>query len=334
MRALPERLFDQAGRRGAALALRYKRLGIWHGVTWGEYASRVRCVAAALAAGGLRPRESVAILGENCPEWLYCSLGVMSAGGVSCGVYPTSAPEQVQYILEHSEARVLFVENEEQLEKVMPILSATRVERLVVWDEKGLWGFEGARVSFFPAFLAEGEKSLAGRPDLVEQRLAAIDPDDTAMIIYTSGTTGPPKGAMLSHANTLFMGEAIQKTNGLRIDDDLVSYLPLAHVYENLGTVMEHLLIGYLVNFVENLDTLFLNLREISPTYFASVPRIWEKLASTIELRMADSTPLKRLLYRIALRVGRRYVRAARRPRPICSTSSRRWESHFSRGTG
>src|SRR5258708_39381236 len=117
---------------------------------------------------------------------------------------------------------------------------------------------------------------------------------------------------MLSHANTLFMGEAIQKTNGLRIDDELISYLPLAHVYENLGTVMEHLLIGYVVNFVENLDPLFLKLREISPTYSASVPRICAKLASTIELRMADSTSLARLLCWIAMLVRRRYVRLAR----------------------
>jgi long-chain acyl-CoA synthetase len=329
MRALPDRLFDQARRRADALALRYKRLGIWHRVTWGEYASQVRHVAAALIAAGLRPRESVAILGENCPEWLYCSLGAMSAGGSSCGIYSTSAPEQVQYILQHSEARVLFVENEEQLEKVLPILPATRVERVVVWDEKGLWGFQGARVSFFDAFLAEGENALTARPDVVEQRLAAIDPNDTAMIIYTSGTTGPPKGAMLSHANTLFMGEAIKETNGLRIDDVLVSYLPLAHVYENLGTVMEHLLIGYVVSFVENLDTLFMNLREISPTYFASVPRIWEKLASTIELRMTDSTRLKRTLYRIALHVGRRYVRAERNGSPSVALRAARLATYW-----
>jgi long-chain acyl-CoA synthetase len=286
-------------------------------------------VAAALIAGGLRPRENVAILGENCPEWLYCSVGVMSAGGASVGVYSTSAPEQVQYLLEHSEARVLFVENEEQLDKVLPVIENTRVERVVVWDEKGLWGFQGARVSFFEAFLAEGEKVLAAQPGIVEERLAEIATADTAMIIYTSGTTGPPKGAMLSHANTLFMGEAIQRTNGLRVDDELISYLPLAHVYENIGTVMEHLLMGYRVNFVETLDTLFLNLREVSPTYFASVPRIWEKLASTIELRMADSTVVKRVLYRIAMKVGRRYVRAARNSGPSVPLRAARWATYW-----
>jgi long-chain acyl-CoA synthetase len=311
-RIIPDRLFEQARLRGDALALRHKLLGIWRRVTWGQYASRVRAVAAGLLSAGLRPRENVAILGENCPEWLYCSLGAMTAGGATCGVYPTSAPEQVQYVLSHSEARVLFLENEEQLEKVLPVLSGTRVERAVVWDEKGLWGFKDPRVCFFDGFLEEGERYLAAHPGVVEERRAATDPGDTAMIIYTSGTTGPPKGAMLSHANALFMSDALLDANGLEATDDLVSYLPLAHVYENLSTVMQHARLGYVVNFVESLDTLFQNLREVSPTYFASVPRIWEKLASTIELRMADSTLLKRALYRLAVDVGRRQVRAER----------------------
>jgi long-chain acyl-CoA synthetase len=241
----------------------------------------------------------------------------MSAGGATCGVYPTSAPEQVQYVLEHSEARFLFVENEEQLEKVLPVLPRTRVERVIAWDEKGLWGFQDARVSFFGGFLEEGRRLLAASPDALERRVAAIDPGDTAMIIYTSGTTGPPKGAMLSHANTVFMADALVDVNGANVGDELVSYLPLAHVYENLGSVMQHLRIGYVVNFVESLDTLFQNLREVSPTYFASVPRIWEKLASTIELRMADSTLVKRGLYRLAVDVGRRWVRATADGKPV-----------------
>jgi long-chain acyl-CoA synthetase len=130
------------------------------------------------------------------------------------------------------------------------------------------------------------------------------------MIIYTSGTTGNPKGAMLSHGSALFMSEALVQAYGARRDDDVISYLPLAHIYENLGSLLLHLEVGFIVNFVESLDTLFQNLREVSPTYFASVPRIWEKLASTIELRMADSTWVKRTLYKLAVKVGRRWEEA------------------------
>jgi long-chain acyl-CoA synthetase len=315
-RTLPDLFFQQALQRGEALAIRYKKLGIWHRVSWREYAERVREVSAALLAFGLKPQENVAVLGENSPEWLYCHIGIMSAGGATCGVYPTLAPEQIRYLLDHSEARLLFLENEEQLEKVLPILPQTRVERVVVWDPKGLWGFEDPRVAFFGDFLEQGKALRAASPEEVERRRAAIQARDTAMIIYTSGTTGPPKGAMLSHHNVLFMADALREPFGATPEEEIVSYLPLAHIYENLNTVLQAIQIGYVVNFVESLDTLFPNLREISPTYFASVPRIWEKLASTIELRMADSTAVKRLLYRLAVRVGRRYVRARRQGKP------------------
>jgi long-chain acyl-CoA synthetase len=309
-------LHDQASRRGSAIALRHKALGIWHPVTWSEYAENVRKVAASLVAFGLRPQENVAVLGENRPEWLYTSLGIMAAGGATCGIYPTSSPEQILYLLDHSEARVIFVENEEQLEKVLPILPQTQVERMVVWDAKGLWGFKDPRVVFHEDFEKEGDALRIAQPGRLEETLARVAPEDTAMIIYTSGTTGNPKGAMISHGSALFMSEALIDANGAKIDDDLISYLPLAHIYENLGSVLQHLRVGYIVNFVESLDTLFQNLREVSPTYFASVPRIWEKLASTIELRMADATLLKRALYKVAVNVGRRWE-AARGKGPV-----------------
>ncbi len=310
VRSLPGLLYEQASRRGDAIAIRHKALGIWHRVTWSEYAENVRKVAASLLSFGLRHQENVAVLGENRPEWLYTSLGIMAAGGATTGIYPTSSPEQILYLLDHSEARVIFVENEEQLEKVLPILPQTKVERMVVWDAKGLWGFEDPRVVFHEDFEKEGDALRIAEPGRLEETLARVAPEDTAMIIYTSGTTGNPKGAMISHGSALFMSEALIDANGARIDDDLISYLPLAHIYENLGSVLQHLRVGYIVNFVESLDTLFQNLREVSPTYFASVPRIWEKLASTIELRMADATLLKRSLYRLAVRVGRRWEEA------------------------
>ena len=307
-RTLPDLFFRRVAERGDRLALRYKALGIWHRVSWREYGEAVRRVAAGLRAFGLRPRERVAVLGENRPEWLYCQLGIMSAAGATVGIYPTSSPEQVQYLLNHSEARLLFLENEEQLDKTLGILSATGVERAVVWDAKGLWGFADERVQFLDDFLKRGQMFLDDHPGHLEARLASIRPDDTAMIIYTSGTTGPPKGAMLSHANILWTTDALLQVNPGRDDDEVISYLPFAHIYENLVSVFQAIRVGYVVNFVESLDTLFQNLREVSPTYFASVPRIWEKLASGVELRMADSTWLKRTLYRFAVNIGRRYA--------------------------
>jgi len=301
--------FRQVGERGDRLALRYKALGIWRRVSWREYGEAVRKVAAGLLAFGLRHQENVAVLGENRREWLYCHLGIMSAAGATCGIHPTSAPEQTQYLLNHAEARLLFLENEEQLDKTLGILPNTRVERVVVWDAKGLWGFTDERVQFFDDFLRQGQTFLEAHPERLEERLASIQPDDTAMLIYTSGTTGPPKGAMLSYANILWVTDALLRANPARENDEVISYLPFAHIYENLISVFQAIRVGYVVNFVESLDTLFQNLREVSPTYFASVPRIWEKLASTVELRMADSTRLKLSTYRLAVAIGRRYAR-------------------------
>jgi long-chain acyl-CoA synthetase len=301
---------EQVARQGDRLAIRFKEYGIWHRVTWRQYGDEVRRVAAALLAFGLRHQENVAVLAENRPEWLYCHLGIQTIGGATCGIYPTSSSDQILYLLNHSEARLIFVENEEQLDKVLAIVGQTRVERIVVWDAKGLWGFSEERVTFFADFLKQGQSFAESQPGAVDERLAVVGPADTAMIIYTSGTTGPPKGAMLAHGSILWVSQAFLSVNPVTQRDEVVSYLPFAHIYENLISVFGPLRLGYVVNFVESLDTLFQNLREISPTYFASVPRIWEKLASTVELRMADSTRLKRSMYRLAVAIGRRYARA------------------------
>ena len=293
---LPGLFFDQVRRRGQAIALRHKERGIWKRILWSEYGERVRAVAAAVRAFGVRPGENVAVLGENRPEWLYCHLGIMAAGAATCGIYPTSSAEQVEYLLGHCEARLLFLEDEEQLEKVLAVLPRTRVERAVVWDPKGLWGFSDPRVVLFDAFLGTAQPT----------DLPAIDPEATAMIIYTSGTTGPPKGAMLSHRNIDAVSRALLAAYPLTEDDEAISCLPFAHVYENLISVFQAVRVGYTVNFVERAETLFQNLREISPTYFAHVPRLWEKLASSVELRMQDATPLKRALYRWAMRTKMR----------------------------
>jgi long-chain acyl-CoA synthetase len=313
-RTLPQLFAQQVARLGDRLAIRFKDYGIWHRVTWRQYGEEVDRVAAALLAFGLGRQENVAVLGENRPEWLYCHLGIQTAGGATCGIYPTSAPEQIKYLLNHSEARLLFVDNEEQLDKALPVVGETRVERVVVWDAKGLWGFADDRVLFLDDFLKQGKTFADAHAGAVVERREQGEPDDTAMIIYTSGTTGPPKGAMLSHASILWGTASAQQLNPVTEDDEVVSYLPFAHVYENLISVFGGVRAGYVVNFVESMDTLFQNVREISPTYFGSVPRIWEKLASTVDLRMDDSTWVKRTLYRWAVRVGRRYARVKYQP--------------------
>ena len=306
----PDLFFAQVEALGDKVALRHKNYGIWNPITWREYGERVTDLAAGLLARGLAPGERVSILGTNRPEWLIGHLGTMTAGGVTCGIYPTSSAEEIHFVVSHSESRLLFVEDEEQIDKILEVIDLLEDVTIVVWDEKGLFGFSHPRIMFLDAFLEEARAFRQAHPRAVEERLAGVSPDDTAMIIYTSGTTGRPKGAMISHRNILFITESFTAVMPSGPDDEMLSYLPLAHIYENLITVFQAVWSGCTVNFVESLDTLAANLREVSPTIFVSVPRIWEKFVSMVEIRMADSTWLKRRLYRLALNVGLAWVKA------------------------
>jgi len=310
--SFPTLFFEQVERFGDRVALRKKKYGIWNRISWREYGRQVRTAAAGLLAGGLQKGDRVAILGDNRPEWLICHLACMSCGGVTVGVYATSSPEQLLYELEHSEARFLFVENEEQVNKALQILPDIHLEQIIVWDTKGLWGFSHKEISFFDGFLQGGRDWLEKHPNGISERLSRIEPEDTAMMIYTSGTTGRPKGAMLSHKNIMFIIRSIMEANPVYPTDEMISYLPLAHIYENAISLFQAVAAGSTVSFVESMDTLPQNLREVSPTMFASVPRIWEKFASAIELRMSDATLLKKAMYRLAIRTGLRYVGLAK----------------------
>ncbi len=309
IKSFPELFFKQVERKGDSIALRHKKYGIWKRISWNEYGQTVREVGAGLIRYGIQSGDRVSILGDNRPEWLICHLATMSVGGATCGVYPTNSPEQVAYVVGHSESRLLFAENEEQVDKVLQIIDRFPELLVVVWERKGLWGFSHERIIFFDDFLKSAREYLKERPNCVEERTASIDPEDTAMIIYTSGTTGPPKGAMLTHRNILRLTEAFTRIYGFSDRDEMLSYLPLAHIYENLISLFQAIWAGGTVNFVESIDTLAQNLREVSPTIFCSVPRIWEKFASMIYIRMSDSTPLKRLLFKLAVGVGLKYIK-------------------------
>ncbi len=187
---------------GNLIALRYKKLGIWHDVSWEQYGQRVKKVCLGLLSLGLKPGECVSVIGENSPEWVYIDLGTMHAGGVTVGVYATNSWEQCQYAVDHSESRFYFVENEEQLDKALRFRAKVpRMEKIIVWDLKGLKQFQDPMVMSFEEFLSVGKEFEQKNPALFAQRWSAVKPDDLARLIYTSGTTGPAKGAMLTHYN-------------------------------------------------------------------------------------------------------------------------------------
>jgi long-chain acyl-CoA synthetase len=306
--ATTPQVFQQTVNRfGPRVALRHKHLGLWRDISWDAYFAGVRQIACALMALGVGKGDRVAIIGDNGPEWVMADLGIQCAGGVSVGIYATSAAPQVEYVVQHSEAVCLFVENEEQLDKWLHFRERSpQLRRVVVWDLEGLRHFQDPLVTTFEDFLEEGRLAEAANPGGLMARMRQVDPGDLAVLIYTSGTTGPPKGAMLSHANVTWMARAVTRENPIHDRDEVLSFLPLCHIFERLFSVFVHIAHGYVVNFVEKPDTVSDNMVEVSPTVGYAVPRIWEKYASAAQIRMTDATWFKRRAFTLALAVGRR----------------------------
>jgi long-chain acyl-CoA synthetase len=314
----PQVLQQTVTRLGPRVALRHKHLGLWRDISWDAYFARVRQLACALTALGVEKGDRVAIIGDNGPAWVMADLGIQCAGGVSVGIYATSAAPQVAYVVQHSEAVCLFVENEEQLDKWLLFRErAPRLRRVVVWDLEGLRHFQDPLVTTFEDFLEAGRRAEAADPGVLPARMRQIVPGDLAVLIYTSGTTGPPKGAMLTHANVTWMARAVTRDNPIHERDEVLSFLPLCHIFERLFSVFVHIAHGYVVNFVEKPDTVGDNMVEVSPTVGYAVPRIWEKYASGAQIRMTDATWFKRRAFALALAVGRRRADRIMRSAPV-----------------
>lgn len=315
---VPQMLLYKAAKLGDQTAMRAKEFGLWRDISWADYGRKSKLVGMGLIALGVEPGDVVAVIGENCPEWLFADMGAMMAGGVTAGIYTTNAAEECGYVLTHSEAKVYIVENEEQLDKALEVRDdCPALEKIIVIDTEGLRHFTDSMVMDFEELLALGEEYEKDHPEIFEARLAARKPNDLALLIYTSGTTGPPKGAMLSHRNVLWAVGAITKAMPLYGRDELVSFLPLCHIAERMFSVFIHLFFEYTINFIENTDTVTENIIEVSPTVMFAVPRIWEKYSSVIYIKMKDATWFKRLIFGAALKIGRKYAEVSLENRGI-----------------
>ncbi len=304
----PTLLLQQAARRGAAVALRHKDLGIWRETRWAQYATRVAVQARALAALGVQHGDRVAVLADNRPEWVVVDLAAQALGAITVGLYSTSPAAEIEYLLAHSGAVVCVVEDEEQWDKVRAVRQALPALRhVVVVEERGVHalGEDPLLLS-----LADFERLGAGATrEELEDRVAAIDPSAVALLVYTSGTTGPPKGAMLTHANLMAAAEALSSAMEWEEGEEVLSYLPLCHILERLLSTALALRGGVTVNFGGGGESLGQDLREVQPHRFIGVPRVWEKMLATVEIRMGDASWLKRATYRTWLGVGRRVAR-------------------------
>jgi len=283
-------------------------LGIWREYTWNDYAEFTRRVGLGLRSLGVGKGDKVAVHAENRPEWAFADLGAQGVCAVTVGIYPTSPASEVSYLLAHSEARVVVAEDEEQLDKTLEVWD--RLENLthvVVIDPRGVRVLDDPRILTFEELLERGRSQPAADFD---DSAAALDNDETAIIVYTSGTTGPPKGAMISHANMHAASTDYDDLFSLGPGDEVLSYLPLCHIAERLITVVNAVSGGYTVNFGEGGAAFANDLREVQPTFFLGVPRVWEKMLASVQVRMNDASWLKRRIYRYWTAKGRQFAKA------------------------
>src|SRR2546427_6337510 len=317
--ALPETipaLFQQtAGRRPDAPALFFKAGERWLPITWKEYARAVTRLGNALLSEALQPKDRVALWSANRPEWQIADLAILHAGLATVAIYQTLAPDQVKYLLSHSESKVLIVQDRKLLDQIVEMRRELPAVQRVILIEGEASGLEEWGIGWGQA-LARGEEFGRGRPGLLASRWESLQPDDTASLIYTSGTTGVPKAAILTHRNLTWTAAATLQCFRGDANDRVVSYLPLAHVLERVVSHLRQLCTGCQVYFCPTVDQVMLVVREVHPTYFTSVPRLWEKIYAGIRDKMDRVKWPRRLVRDWALLMGALRTAAYERGKP------------------
>ena len=309
---VPKLFWQQVARLGSATMMRQKDLGIWKAYSWTEVGQIVSEIGAGLVSLGFEPGEVVSVMANTCREWVWVDLAAQSMGGVCSGIYPTDAPEQVQYLCADSRSIYLFVEDDEQLDKYLTVREQLPlIRKLIVFDMEGLSKLDDAQVISLDRLRELGRAHLQRHPQLLAQGLATRGPGDVAVLVYTSGTTGRPKGAMITHGNicSVLSGTDSSLFEGLPMGGERVAFLPLCHIAERLIGEYVPLHRGSTVNFVENPETVFDNLREVQPMVFFAVPRVWEKIFSSVAITIREAGRLQQAAYAWAVGEGMKMVR-------------------------
>jgi len=314
----PKLLARNAERLGGRAAMREKDLGIWRETSWRAVHERARDFSLGLVSLGLARAGKVAIIGDNRPEWVIAELATQAAGGASVGIYQDSNLTEVAFVIDHSDSQFVVAEDQEQVDKILGIIEQLpKVAYVIYSDPRGLRRYRHEKLLSFAEVEERGRALAKEKPGLYEENVAQGRGGDLAMICYTSGTTGQPKGAMLSFDNLLTMALSLHQVDPRKPDDEFVSFLPLAWIGEQMMSVATALAIGFTVNFPEEPETALHDIREVGMHVLFAPPRIWEGLNSTVQVKIMDTTPLKRFFYERLMPVGHKVADL----RPSCLSS-------------
>jgi long-chain acyl-CoA synthetase len=308
---IPAMVWARVAAHGPETILRRKALGIWRPITWAELGTRARAIGTALRADGLAPGEVAGILSETTQDWIAADLAIQGAGAASLGVNPTDGREAVAHVLGDSGCAVLFVEGEEQLDKVLHIRDrCPALRRIVIMDMKGLHDFADPMCEALETLVARGEAADRTDPTAWERGIAAIAPDDLAVLAYTAATTGVPRGVMLSHANLMAQVQGAAAMTGQGPADERLAFMPMSLVGERVLGLYQSLFCRSISNLVESAETVPENLAEVRPTVMIAIPRVWQKFYAAIAVAAAGATPVQKALYDWSFRANAARVEA------------------------
>tara|TARA_Y100000748_G_scaffold79501_1_gene65658 strand:+ start:3968 stop:5818 length:1851 start_codon:yes stop_codon:yes gene_type:complete len=291
------------------IAMRYKEFGVWQETTYEEFWKKSNYLSMGLKFFGIEKGHSVAIHSENRPEWFIADIGIQAIGAISVGLYPTNPASEVEYLLSHSETKILFAEDQEQVDKALEVIdNLPELEKIVYFEDRGLYSYDHPKLMHFDEFLRIGKSEFESFPEYVDQQLETLVDDDVAFLVYTSGTTGRPKGSMITHGNISWVASQIPNFSLVESvkskEPQFLSYLPLCHIFGRLTDLLIASHTMATINFAESIDTVQMDLAEIQPTIFPAVPRILERMHSAAIVRMKDATFIKRQLFKVSMYLG------------------------------